>query len=61
METVNHIHRYENAEPGVRIKLERNSRGYNWEVAYEHLDLNTALAKVREANERLQAEYGGQA
>lgn len=59
MEETRIIHIYDKQPPVVKVKLERNSKGYNWEISYEHEDLDIALAKIREANERLKTEYGG--
>ena len=46
-------------QPGlVHIRLEKNSKGYNWEISYSHEDSETALSKIREVNAQLKAEYG---
>lgn len=53
------VHHYEAAPRKVSIKLDRNSRGYTWEVSYACDTLDEALTVIREANARLEAEYGG--
>ena len=46
-------------QPGlVHIKVEKNSRGFNWEVSYAHENEDVALQKIREVNEKLRAEFG---
>jgi hypothetical protein len=52
------VHLYDRQPPEVNIKLEKNSKGYNWEISYRGENLDEVLAKIREANNKLQAEYG---
>ncbi len=56
--TVHHVHSYERPARSVRLRLERNSRGYTWEVSAEGETVDEALALVRDADARLRREYG---
>ncbi|MFZ6029745.1 MAG: hypothetical protein ACOYYS_18690 [Chloroflexota bacterium] len=60
MEAQHVYHHYDgNNGPRVNVKLEKNSRGYNWEVtATGAANVDEALALVRDASEKLRAEYG---
>ena len=60
MEEMKIVHLYDKQPKDISIKIEKNSKGYNWEISYACEDLDAVLAKVREANERLQKEYGGE-
>lgn len=57
--TVYHVHTYARQQPVVKVKVERNSKGYNWEVSAEGETIDAVLALVRETDARLRAEYGG--
>lgn len=43
------------------VKLEHNSRGYNWEIKLiiENKDDEAMLKRLKELNEKLVGEYGG--
>ena len=45
------------AEP-LKIKVEKNSRGYNWEVCCAGSDMAEILTKIRAADAALKKEYG---
>lgn len=61
MDELKMIHIYDKQPRDISIKLEKNTKGYSWEISYAGEDLDKVLEKIREANARLQAEYGGQA
>ena len=52
------IHDYLRPPALVGIKLEKNSRGVNWEISFAAPTAEEALAVIRETHARLQAEYG---
>ena len=52
---VRHIH--EDPERNYHIKVERNSRGENWEISIRALTLEETLALVNEAYRKLEAQY----
>lgn len=52
------VHLYDRQPAEISVKLEKNSRGYNWEISYRGENLDEVLAKIREANKKLQEEYG---
>jgi hypothetical protein len=54
--TITHL--YDRQTPRLRLRLERNSKGYNWEISYEADDPEEALAMIRQVNERMQEEFG---
>ncbi|MGF7431065.1 hypothetical protein PQV03_09910 [Thermoanaerobacterium thermosaccharolyticum] len=53
------IHLYDKQPKDISIKLEKNTKGYNWEISYAGEDIEAVLTRIREANEKLQKEYGG--
>lgn len=53
------IHLYDRQPAEISVKLERNSKGYNWEISYRGEDAEAVLAKIREINQKLLSEYGG--
>ena len=58
MEDQNVYHHYEDNGPRITVKVERNSKGYNWECAVSNCkDVATAMALVSEAEDRLASEY----
>ena len=57
MEDIRITHLYDRQPGLVHIKVEKNSRGFNWEVSYSHEDEEVALQKIREVNEKLRAEF----
>lgn len=53
------IEHYHHSEPpGVRIKLEKNSRGYGWEIAATAPTVSEALMLLEEADAQLRSLYG---
>jgi len=53
------IHLYDRQPAEISVKLERNSKGYNWEISYKGENADEVLAKIREVNQKLMAEYRG--
>ena len=58
MEDLRITHVYDRQPGQIHVRLERNSKGYNWEISYAHEDAEVVLAKIREVNAKLKAEYG---
>lgn len=54
------IHLYDRQDPEIQVKLEKNSKGYNWEITFKGEDADAVLAKIREVNKKLNEEYGGE-
>ncbi|MDE4542287.1 hypothetical protein [Thermoanaerobacterium sp. R66] len=54
------IHLYDKQPKDISVKLEKNTKGYNWEISYAGEDIEVVLARIREANKKLQEEYGGE-
>ena len=53
------IHRWDETPAPVRIKLELHPKqNYTWEISYSGATVDATLAVLREANDKLQAEYG---
>ena len=52
------VHRYLANEDPVRVKLIKNTKGYSWEISVAERDPNTALAALRDIEERIRTEYG---
>ena len=50
MEELKLTHVYDRQPGQVHIRLERNSKGYNWEVSFANEDSEVALSKIREVN-----------
>ena len=42
----------------MKIKVEKNSKGYNWEITISGKDLEEILPKLNTANAMLKIEYG---
>lgn len=54
-----HIYHHYDDAPKVNIKVERNSRGYNWEVTVSGAKSpDEALAIIQETEAKLKATYG---
>lgn len=47
------------SEP-YKIKLEKNTKGYNFEISVSGIDLKDVIARIDEANEIMKAKYGNQ-
>ena len=60
MDNLQITHVYDRQPGLVHIRLERNSKGYNWEVSFSDEDSDVALQKIREVNAQLQSEFGEQ-
>jgi len=58
-EKVEHIHSTGAMLEPMKIKLEKNSKGFNWEISIHGKDLAEILPKLEEANQALQGKYGG--
>ena len=52
-------HMYGMSVEPMKVKIEKNTKGYNWEVAVSGSDLKEIMTKIREANTALALEYGG--
>jgi hypothetical protein len=52
------VHKYDRQASRLSVRLEKNSRGFTWEVAYSGEDLDDVLDRIAEANQRLQDDYG---
>lgn len=53
--SVEHIHR--NAEP-CKVKLEKNTKGFNWELSISGPDFVSCIKTIDEANEIMKMKYG---
>ena len=59
MEDQHVYHHYDNpVQEKVRVKLERNTKGYNYEISTSGETVDEALGLIREAEGKLKAEYG---
>lgn len=59
MEEVTVQHLYQQQPRRVRIKLEKGKGGqHSWEIDAEGDSVEEALAKIRDASDRLEREYG---
>jgi hypothetical protein len=58
--TVQHIyHHYENDGARVTAKVERNSKGYNWEASVSGAKtVDEAMALLAEAEKNLRSKFG---
>jgi hypothetical protein len=56
-----HLHEYGKSPEPLKIKIERNTKGYNWEVSASGSSIEEILTRIREANLALEAEYGSRA
>lgn len=54
--TVEHI--YGAQQEPLKIKIEKNSRGYNWEICATGSDMMEILSRLRAADAALKSEYG---
>ena len=45
MDELKIVHLYDRQAPEITIKLEKNSKGYNWEISYKGEDINEVLEK----------------
>ncbi len=52
-------HHYDVSGTRVNLKLIRNTKGYNWEITVtEAASVDEGLARLREADQKLRAEFG---
>ena len=42
----------------MKIKLEKNTKGYNYEISIAWADIDEILARVKEADAKIKLEYG---
>ena len=52
------LHRYLPNEDPVRVKLIKNTKGYSWEIAVAERDPDTALATLRDIEQRVRHQFG---
>ena len=57
MEESKVIHEWAKSDPTKKVKLSKMSKGYQWEITYEHTDNDTLLAEIRDLNTKLNSEY----
>lgn len=53
-----HYHSWERKAPEVRVKLEKNSKGYNFEITASAETVDAAIALVADAEAKLRSQYG---
>ena len=41
-----------------KVKLMKMSKGYQWEITYEHTDNDVLLKEIKDLDLKLRAEYG---
>ena len=59
MEEQHIYHHSDNEGPRVNVKVEKNSRGFNYEASVQGCkDVDEALALLKDAEQKLRAEYG---
>lgn len=59
-EEVKIVHIYGGSPEPVKIKLEKNSKGFNYEISVSGATVDTIVEKIAEAKSKLEKEYGGQ-
>jgi len=52
------IHQFLANEDPVRVKLIKNTKGYSWEIAVADPNPDMALARLRELEQKVRAEFG---
>jgi hypothetical protein len=53
-----HIYRHEDETPRISMKVERNSRGYNWECGVSNcIDADAAIALLKAAEAKLKMQW----
>jgi hypothetical protein len=45
----------------IKVKIEKNTKGFNWEISVSGDNLKEIMNRIREANTALALEYGGTA
>jgi hypothetical protein len=53
--TLHHV--WDKQPARMHIKVERNSKGYNWEIAFEGESTDEVLARIQEADARLRQAF----
>ena len=53
------VRRSPSDEDPVRLRVIKNTRGYSWEITVTERDPDTALAVIRDLEQKVRAEYGG--
>jgi len=55
------IHKHEDNGPKVNLKVEKNTKGYNWEATITNAkSVEEAIAMVREAESKLKLQFGAE-
>lgn len=44
-------------EDTAKVKLMKMSKGYQWEITYEHTDNDTLLGRLKDLDTKLRQEY----
>ena len=52
------VHRWEKSDPTRKVKLIKNSKGYTWEISFEHTDNAVILAEIQSIDKSLRETYG---
>lgn len=50
-------HVYGGSPDPIRVKLEKNTKGYQWEISVSGPDWEHCLTKIHEANDALISKY----
>ena len=45
---------------GVKVKLMKMSKGYQWEITYEHTDDTKLIDRIDKINSELKKRYGSE-
>ena len=54
-----HIYHHSEESPRINVKVEKNSRGYNWEVSVSNAKtIEEAISLLKEAERKLAASFG---
>jgi hypothetical protein len=54
-----HIYHHSNETPTVYVKVEKNSKGYNWEVSVSNCKtIDEAVSLLKEAEAKLAKSFG---
>lgn len=57
--TQQHIYHHNDADPRIAMKVEKNTKGYNWEVSVSGAKtVEEALVLIQRGNDELKAAYG---
>ena len=58
MEDMQIKHVYGGSPEPIKIKLEKNTKGFNWEVSVSGDSVDNLLATIAYAKKKLELEYG---